>query len=249
MDISWAEKRLNLSDKLFIVNYLLSSTLCMCTVFINLTGILVVPQKAAQCKFCIFWCNFQFLSPCMLCVWNSALPHDSSLPRLSAPLWNPPPALLPEAGWTRAMAAFFPWGRCGSQRPNKGLLVSLQKGVRLNLVLQLPWGAGRQPMRCARLAWLAALLPHSLPKRCANTLLTAKHSTNTAWLNSRQPWYSVHFTKNATMLSPLDSDGAKWEQDGRRNLKRFTAQHSIFPSKWLWGEEENLSEQKHQYKH
>lgn len=71
------KKRLNLSDKLFIVNYLLSYKLCMCTVFTNLAGILVVPWEEVRGKSLIFCCSVPFVSPHVFCGWNPALPHTA----------------------------------------------------------------------------------------------------------------------------------------------------------------------------
>lgn len=109
------KKRLNLSDKLFIVNYLLSSILCMCTVFINLTGILVVPWKEAQCKFCIFRCNFQFVSPYVFWGWNSTLPHNSWWLRLFT---KPTPHAPPER-WASSHGR-LPSSRAGVKAPDLG---------------------------------------------------------------------------------------------------------------------------------
>jgi len=102
------KKRLNLSDKLFIVNYLLSYKLCMCTVFINLAGILVVPWEEARCKILIFCCSVQFVSPYVFCGWNPALPHTRWLLRLSTPVSNPTPALSPPVGQTSSQLRLTP---------------------------------------------------------------------------------------------------------------------------------------------
>lgn len=173
LDISQTEKK---SDKLFIVNYLLSSTLCMCTVFINLTGILVVPQKAAQCKFCIFWCNFQFLSPYMFCGWNSTLPHNSSFPRLCAPLWNPPPALLPKADWTTARAAFPPLGWVWQPKAKGGAAGEPVKRCEAKLGSGACVGSRKAAVRCVQ-AGLAGCPPAPQPSQKACKHLTWQQST------------------------------------------------------------------------
>ena len=153
MDISWAEKRLNLSDKLFIVNYLLSSTLCMCTVFINLTGILVVPRKAAQCTFCIFHCNFQFVSLYVFCGWNSILPQNSWSPRLSTLLWNPPPCSPPKSrlDWQPRLPS-LPSGGWESHRiwAKKGVPASLKTHRRLSLLGLAALLAPQPPRKAAK---------------------------------------------------------------------------------------------------
>lgn len=62
---------------------------------------------------------------------------------------------------------------------------------------------------CARLAWPAALLPHSLPKRRANTLLGSKALHNYCLFKLMPALVSSTFYKKVAMLSPLDSDEAK----------------------------------------
>lgn len=84
---------------------------------------------------------------------------------------------------------------------------------------------------CARLAWLAAPLPHSLPKRCAKTLLGSKALHNYCLFKLMTTLaYSAFYKKN--VLSPLDSNGAKremvrWQKKPENTAQRIPQQITL----------------------